>query len=182
MGASHSSSAVVKGTVAQGYETVSNLFIIDQTCTSRWQYFCSCQVGEMFAENVRTGRERNSQLCIYVKVRLMPVMLIWCGWTVYPRERRLWTCVALLREIQDTMQTVCSVSTGLLSVPLSDFLWDKNIPAPARLWVLWWLLSWQTGDSSTTMFLLLTTGLVTSRHLGGQKVSLSLCFRVCTER
>jgi len=45
MGASHSTSAVVNGTVAEGYETV----------------------GEMFAENVRTGRDRNSQLCIYVK-------------------------------------------------------------------------------------------------------------------
>jgi len=44
MGASHSSTAVVGGHVAKGYETVK----------------------EMFMKNLETGRERDAQLCVYV--------------------------------------------------------------------------------------------------------------------
>lgn len=44
MGASHSSTAIVNGHVAKGYETVQ----------------------EMFKKNVETGREREAQLCVYV--------------------------------------------------------------------------------------------------------------------
>jgi len=45
MGASHSSTAVITGHVAAGYESVE----------------------EMFKKNVETGRERDAQLCIYVE-------------------------------------------------------------------------------------------------------------------
>eukprot|EP00092_Neocalanus_flemingeri_P004302 GFUD01004625.1.p1 GENE.GFUD01004625.1~~GFUD01004625.1.p1 ORF type:complete len:457 (+),score=129.58 GFUD01004625.1:76-1446(+) len=44
MGASHSTTAVVEGHVAKGYESVQ----------------------EMFKNNVETGRERDAQLCVYV--------------------------------------------------------------------------------------------------------------------
>jgi len=45
MGASHSNTAVVSGHVAEGYESVH----------------------EMFKKNVETGREREAQLCVYVE-------------------------------------------------------------------------------------------------------------------
>jgi len=44
MGASHSSTAIVSGNVAKGYEPVQ----------------------EMFQKNVETGRDRDAQLCVYV--------------------------------------------------------------------------------------------------------------------
>lgn len=45
MGQSFSQSAVVQGSVAPGYESV----------------------GELFRENIRSGKERNAQLCVYVE-------------------------------------------------------------------------------------------------------------------
>ena len=45
MGQSFSQSAVVQGSVAPGYESVR----------------------ELFSDNIRSGKERNAQLCVYVE-------------------------------------------------------------------------------------------------------------------